>query len=128
MIGARGVRALPIPKARGRVRHESGKMNGAERAYAGHLEGLRVMGLVQWYKFEPVKIRLADKTFYEPDFMVMDKQGLIEFHEVKARWSDGKPGWEDDARVKIKVAAESFPATFKGVHRKENGEWSVEVF
>lgn len=40
---------------------------------------------------------MADKTFYSPDFIV-PALDCIEVHEVKGHW-------EDDARVKIKVAA-----------------------
>lgn len=129
MGGFRGVNSpFAAPVARGRVRHETGRMNGVEKAWANELEKMRAVGLIQWYSFETVKIRLADKTFYEPDFLVVAKDGTLECHEVKARWADGKAGWEEDARVKVKVAAAHFPAVFKAVHKKATGEWHVEFF
>lgn len=86
---------------RARGRHQPGVMNKLEAMYAIHLEQLKYNGLVLWFAFESIKFKLADKTYYTPDFMVMDKAGLIEVHEVKGFW-------EDDARVKIKVAASKF--------------------
>lgn len=62
-------------------------------------------GSIQWYAFEAMKFKLADKTFYTPDFIVMTHEGYLEAHEVKGFW-------EDDARVKIKCAAEKFPIKF----------------
>ena len=113
---------------RARIRHETGRMNKTEQAYASHLEQLKRSGLIQWWAFEPVSIRLADRTFYRPDFAVVGVDGSLEFHEVKARWGDGKAGWEDDARVKIKVAAETFPAFFLAAWPGRSGKWETEGF
>ena len=85
-------------KARARPQPVPGSMNKTEEAYAGHLRQLMLAGEVLHFEFEPLKLRLAEKTFYTPDFMVVRRDGLIELHEVKGFW-------EDDARVKIKVAA-----------------------
>ena len=79
-------------------RLKTGAMNQTEQAYRDHLEGLKTAGKVHWYKFEGLKLRLADNTFYTPDFSVMAADGVMEMHEIKGHW-------EDDARVKIKVAA-----------------------
>lgn len=102
----------PRPKDRG--------MNGTESKYASRLEILRRAGEIRSWAFEQVKIRLADKTFYTPDFLVVTNDGTIEFHETKGFW-------EDDARVKIKVAAEVFPARFLAA-RWIKGQWEIENF
>jgi hypothetical protein len=94
--------------ARGRQRASG--MNQLESAYAGILRDRQLAGEVIWWAYEGVKFRLADKTFYTPDFAVMLAGGEIEMHEVKGHW-------EDDARVKIKVAAEMFPLRFLAVRR-----------
>lgn len=108
-------------KARARPQPVPGAMNKTEEAYAGHLRTLMLAGEVLHYEFEPLKLRLADKTFYTPDFMVVRRDGLIELHEVKGVW-------EDDARVKIKVAAKQhWMFTFVGVQRK-GANWSLEAF
>jgi hypothetical protein len=95
-------------------------MNKLEAAYAQQLEAERRAGSVAWYAFEIAKWRLADKTFYTPDFLVMRADGALECHEVKGFW-------EDDARVKIKVAAATIPVAFFGVQRIK-GAWHVEAF
>lgn len=96
------------------------RMNGLEQAYAKHLD-LRVrLGKVRFYHFESIKFRLADRTWYTPDFAVYLPDGRVEFHEVKGFW-------RDDARIKIKVAAELFPFRFVGVRRIE-GRWEYEEF
>ena len=101
-----------------------GAMNKTEAAYAQRLEVLRQRGEVIWYKFEGVKLRLADNTFYSPDFAVMVQSGQMEMHEVKGYW-------QDDARVKIKVAADLYPFRFIAVKpqlKRDGGGWNTEVF
>lgn len=108
--------------AKGRVRVVG--MNNTERAYSLHLDARKAAGEVAWYAYEGLKLRLADKTFYTPDFFVMLADGTLEVHEVKGHW-------EDDARVKIKVAAEMFPFQFvaaKPKLKREGGGWAFESF
>ena len=95
-------------------------MNKLEAAYAIKLETDRSMGVIQWFSFDAIKLRLADATFYTPDFLVMAADGTLEVREVKGFW-------EDDARVKIKVAADKFPFRFVAVTRVR-GEWKYENF
>jgi len=117
---------MSFPRARGRRAQPSGAMNQTEIAYARHLDALRTAGEIAWFRWEPMKLRLGKnwKTSYCPDFMVMGVDGLIEFHEVKGHW-------EDDARVKIKVAARLFPMyKFIAIKKGRVGEssWKVEEF
>lgn len=107
-------------RARGVPRGDSG-MNRLESAYSQHLELRLIAGEIAWYQFEGMKFRLAGKTFYTPDFNVMLADGTLEMHETKGFW-------EDDARVKIKVAAEQFPFRFVGVQRQGSAGWKFEVF
>ncbi|MBA59656.1 MAG: hypothetical protein CMQ40_10875 [Gammaproteobacteria bacterium] len=96
-------------------------MNKTEARYSLLLEEEKRAGRIQWFAFEAVKLRLADRTFYTPDFLVMLEDGTLEFHEVKGFW-------EEDARVKIKVAAETFPLfRFVAVQFKKK-EWVKETF
>lgn len=101
-----------------------GTMNKTEAAYAATLDSRRHAGEVAWFKFEGVKLRLADNTFYTPDFAVMLVDGALEMHEVKGFW-------QDDARAKIKIAADLYPIRFVAVRvksKKEGGGWGVEEF
>ena len=105
-------------------RLKTGSMNKTEAAYDAHLAELQHAGQIKWRKFEGLKLRLADNTFYTPDFAVMAADGVIECHEVKGFW-------QDDARAKIKVAADLYPFRFIAVKaraKKEGGGWKVEVF
>lgn len=86
----------------GKGRIAQGRMNRLESKYARLLAIRVAAGELLWWKFEPLRLRLADNTFYEIDFLVMLADGVLEVHEVKGEWTD-------DARVKIKVAAEQFP-------------------
>lgn len=105
-------------------RLKTGQMNKTEAAYAKYLAELQSLGGVLWHKFEGMKFRLADNTFYTPDFAVMLPAGEIELHEVKGFW-------QDDARVKIKVAADTYPFRFvavKPLPKKDGGGWLIEKF
>lgn len=92
-----------------RVRHEPGTMNKTESAYAEFLKIRQLAGEIIGFRFESYKLRLADKTWFTADFMVQLDDGLIELHEVKASDRNGKTLIEDDAAVKLKVAAELYP-------------------
>jgi hypothetical protein len=105
-------------------RLKTGAMNKTEASYGAHLELLKRAGEIAWYRFEGLKFRLADNTFYTPDFAVMLTSGCMECHEVKGFW-------QDDARVKIKVAADLYPFRFIAVTaktKKAGGGWAVEAF
>lgn len=101
------------------------RMNKEEEAYAEILEADRLAGRIQLWLYESIKLRLADRTWYTPDFMVVDDKGYVWFIEYK--------GWfRDDARVKIKVAAEEYPM-FKFVcvmkqAKKNGGGYKQEEF
>ena len=111
-------RAVAQPK-------RDGTMNKTEQAYAHHLDWLKSEGEVLEYRFESVTLRLAKRTRYTPDFMLIMDDGTIELHEVKGFW-------RDDARVKIKVAAEMYPmfrfVAVKKIAKKHGGGWSAEGF
>lgn len=96
----------PLRRLQALGRLKAGAMNKTEAAYAALLEARRQAGEIVWWAFEPFKIRLADRTFYDVDFGVMLADGSLQVHEVKGGFAT------DDALVKIKVAAEHFPAAF----------------
>lgn len=96
-------------------------MNKTEAAYADHLRMLQAAGEVLDFGYQRVKLRLAGNTFYTPDFDVQIKNGELELHEVKGFW-------DDDARVKIKVAAALFGFRFVGVERLAKNRWRFEHF
>lgn len=101
-----------------------GVMNKTEKAYELHLKKLLNDGLILWYKFEPIKFRLADKTYYTPDFLVLNDKNELEVHEVK-----GSPAiFYDDAKVKVKVCADIYPMKFFVAFPKKGSrlsQWDV---
>lgn len=110
--------------ARGNHGKRNQGINKLELEYQRYLETLKMAGEVLWHEFERIKLKLANNTFYTPDFMVMMADGTLEIHEVKGFW-------EDDARVKIKVAADQFPFIFRAIKKapkKEGGGWLIESF
>lgn len=112
---------MAVTRTRALGRLPQGAQNKTEAAYEDRvLKPALLAGDIAWYRFEGVKLRLADKTFYTPDFAVMRRNGEIEIHEVKGFWTD-------DARVKIKVAAAQYPFQFIAVQRVK-GEWKEERF
>lgn len=105
-------------------RLKTGEMNKTEAAYAERLCGQQAAGQIQWHRFEGLKLRLADNTFYTADFAVMAADGVMECHEVKGHW-------QDDARAKIKIAAAMYPFRFIAVkvrRKRDGGGWEVEEF
>jgi hypothetical protein len=98
-----------------RLRGHAGKMNKTEAEYAQLLEARLYAGDIHWYRFEGMKLRLADNTFFNVDFAVLMPDRNLQFHEVKGFM-------RDDANVKIKVAAEQYPFDFH-VIRKVKGQW-----
>lgn len=93
-------RFRPAPKARA-GRAPIGGMNRTEQSYAQYLDWQVRVGSVSEYYFEEFKIRLANRTWYTPDFLVVLADGTVQWHEVKGFM-------EDDAAVKLKVTSRLF--------------------
>jgi hypothetical protein len=98
-------------------------MNGTERAYGRHLNDLKAAGVVTWWAFNAVRLRIAmgeKAAWYKCDFLVEFAEGHFEFHETK--------GYEHAAGIlRLKVAAGMFPVPFKLVKRCGDG-WMIEPF
>jgi hypothetical protein len=109
-------------RAKGRLK--TGERNKTEAAYERHLEVLKHIGKVLWFKFEGIKLRLADNTFLTVDFAVMNADGLMEMHDVKG----GRAVFQDDAKAKMKIAADLYPFPFKVAFPKDRkfSGWEIE--
>ena len=107
-----------------------GTMNKTEERYEREvLAPMKERGEIIGYGFEDHTFRLGPDLRYTPDFSVQLANGDMEFHEVKAGLKSGKPLIEDDSRVKIIVAAEQMPYTFKmRWFDKTAGQWAERVF
>ena len=96
-------------------------MNGMEKKYAAYLELRRITGEILEWRFEPLKLKLATKTYYTPDFLLLMPDRRIELHETKGFM-------EEDANVKIKVAREMFASIFTIVlvRLDKNKNWTFK--
>ena len=112
---------MPV-KAQGRKRKVPGQMNKLERQYAEHLEGEKRAGRILEYYYEPLGIKLAPKTFWHPDFLVLTAAHFIELHECKGFM-------EDHANVKIKTVAAMFwwliVYVVKRKKARDGGGWDI---
>lgn len=94
-------------------------MNSWERQRARELEAMQRAGEIDSWAFEAVRLRLADGTFYKPDFMVA-KGGVIYLEEVKGRMREA-------SRVRLNVAARLYPMFRFVLLRRQKGMtgWKV---
>lgn len=91
-------------------RLKTGQQNATEARYEAEvLRPATIAGDVLWYRFEGIKLRLADNTFLTVDYAVLPASGVLELHDVKGAAAI----FADDAKVKMKVAAEAYPFVFK---------------
>ena len=96
------------------------KMNKTETRYAQYLELQKRGGAILWYKFEGIRLKLANGAWFKPDFAVLHCNGTLEFREIKGYWREA-------ARVRIKVAADLYPFKFVAI-KDDGGMWQVEKF
>ena len=88
--------------------------NKTEMSYGQHLELRKAVGEIAAYWFEGVTLKLGDDLRYTADYLVQLPNGELELHEVKAGYFPKgedmcKPLVRDDAMVKLRMAASSFP-------------------
>jgi len=93
-------------------------MNKLEARYARRLMLRARRGEIHSYLYASIKLRLADRTWYTPDFAVFTADG-IEFHETKGFM-------RDDANVKLKVAAEMYPQFRFVLVTWDKGGWDMK--
>lgn len=124
VLGKPKAKAAPQPTvvATSRPRQDGG-MNKTEARFRA--EVLAVDGV--WVVlYASIKLRLADRTWYTPDFAVLRiGSPRVEFYEVKGSW---KAPHQEDSRVKLKVAAEAYPQFqfFAAVPNRDTGGWDIE--
>jgi len=106
-------------------------MNKTEARYAQHLEAHQRIGLLLWYGFEAITVKLGNDCRLTPDFLVMYPDGHLELHDTKGakkiksgrRAGQTKPYVEEDALVKARVLAAHFVIPIFFVWPEPNGEW-----
>lgn len=115
----------PRQKLQALGRLKAGTMNATEARFAQLLDQKKLVGEVLWWKFEAIKLILAPNTSLTVDFNVMMADGLLVMIDVKG----AKAIFTDDARAKMKIAADCFPFVFRVAYpkpKKEGGGWHIE--
>ncbi|MGD9636845.1 MAG: hypothetical protein AB7U97_26415 [Pirellulales bacterium] len=103
-------------------RHRAGEMNGTEAKYAELLSGRKLAGEIVDWMFEPMTFRLADRSRYTPDFMILHNDTSIELVNVKG----GGP-IDPNSLTKHKVAAEKFSMFRWTIEQLKRGEGWVRT-
>lgn len=103
------------------------RMNKTEAAYVAYvLDPQKQRGEIIDWKFHSMNIRLADKTFYEVDFLVLHADMSVAIHETKGEFTT------DKGQMKIKLCAEVLPwfRFYKCIKlsKKNGGGWHVEEY
>jgi hypothetical protein len=115
---APGMQRKPqIPVRVKKTRATGEGMNSLEARYVVEILDPGVAGgnVAGWF-FESFRLKLAPKTFYTPDFMVIKSDGQIVFREVKGFL-------REDASVKFKWAREVYPFFEFEMWGRRAGQW-----
>ncbi len=91
-------------------------MNKWETLYSLELEQSRREGMILAWWYDSINLRLADRTWYRPDFCIVVCDGRLTFVEIKGFL-------RDDAAVKFKVAREMYPHFGWRMLRKTKHGW-----
>jgi len=111
---------ISLRQAKGRKRDPG--MNKLEVDYSALLDQELAAGRILWRSaHEPLSIRLADNTFYKPDFLVMNADCELQIREVKGGYFPPKN------KAKTKIAAELLPIPIIICRREKKTEpWTYE--
>lgn len=92
-----------------KARPVKGAMNDNEKRFAATLAEWKLNGRIKAFEFEGVTLNLAPRTTLTMDFIVQEADDTLVFYEVKGGKKDKKYHIEEDAWLKMKLAAEKFP-------------------
>jgi len=90
------------------------KQTKLEIAYGNHLALQKAAGEILAFWFEGITLRLGPNVRYNPDFLVMRTDRVLELHETKPIGgagirAKGGPRFGNDSIVKLRACAGSFP-------------------
>jgi len=89
-----------------------------ESQYAEHLKALKTAGTIQSWAYEAIRLRIADKGVYTPDFMVVTPEE-IQMHEVKGQRREA-------GMVRLRTAAHQHRWARFFLVTKTRGNWVIE--
>ena len=94
------------------------RMSKPEKLMGVFLLGRKAAGVILDCKYEAINLRLAEKCWYKPDWCLWLPDRSLVFVECKGGYI-----W-DDAVVKYKAAAESWPCPFFRAKYMQN-KWTI---
>jgi hypothetical protein len=101
----------------------AGRKNRTESEYEDlHLRARQAAGEVVCWWYEEWTFKLANDVRFTPDYAVLLTNGVIEIVEVKGGFI------RDDARVKLRAAADRYPFRFimaQKQPKKHGGGWTL---
>lgn len=100
------------------MRHTRSELNKTEQRYLQILQARFPFGHVQAHT---IKLQLAEKCWYTPDFSYVLPTGALVFVETKGAFE------RDDAIVKLKTAARQFPQFTFIKAKYVKGKWTETV-
>ena len=104
-------------------RMKVGEKNQTEQRFEDeHLRPLLLAGEIAWYRFEGIKLRLADNCFLTVDYAVLPVGGVLTMIDVKG----SAAVIQEDARVKMRVAADLYPFLFQLAFPAKGGGWTIK--
>lgn len=100
-------------------------MNGLETRFAELLKLRLLAGEILSFEFEGLSFKIGHQMRYKPDFAVLNSDSTMTCYETKGFW-------RADARMRIKLAANAWPA-FRFIGVMEEGgrnskKWVYEIF
>jgi hypothetical protein len=104
-----------------RPRERKEQLNQLEKDYLKLLELRKAAGEIQEFWIKGMKLTLAPNTTLTVDFFVLTNDDILEAHETKGFM-------EEDANVKLKVAAKLWPFRFYVIRKKlkrDGGGWDI---
>jgi hypothetical protein len=105
-------------------RLKTGEKNGTEQRYEDEvLKPGMIAGEILWYRFEGIKLRLADNTFLTVDYAVLPADGVLTMVDVKGAAAIV----QEDARVKMRIAADTYPFAFQMAFPNKGGGWTIKA-
>lgn len=118
-------RAAAPPSARALGRLAPGQLNKTEARFDAHLWRQQAVGAVLWHRAQCLSLKLADGCWFRTDFVILPADHVLTIVDVKG----AKPMIEEDAKVKMKVAASIFPFRFAYAFPKSRAQecdWTLE--
>ena len=103
-----------------------GQMNKTEAVFAGWLDQQKLAGRVLDWKFHPMRVRLANNTYYEVDFLALGADMQLTIYETKGGYTS------DKGQIKIKLCAEVLPyfrmVKAEKLSAKAGGGWKMTEY